>query len=873
MALDPGTRLGPYEIVALLGEGGMGAVYRATDTKLRRHVAIKVLPEAFAQDAARMQRFEREAQVLASLNHPNIAAIYGVESGAIVMELVEGEDLLGPVAIDTAIAYARQIAAGLEAAHEKGIVHRDLKPANIKVTPDGVVKILDFGLAKAGEESVSPAAASPTMLPTMSLGVTQAGSILGTAAYMAPEQARGKPVDKRADIWAFGVVLFEMLAGGSLFGASETASDAIAAILTKDPDWNKLPAATPPHLRRLIERCLRRDPKQRLRDIGDARLALEEPDPVAAPVVVPAGPKRAWLPWTIAAVGLLGAGVAWLRPKGPDTTAPVVRFQLALPPDTLEPSFPSTPQSSPSPDGQTIAFVAIDPKTGRGSLWVRPLNAGAAHKLDRTEGANFPFWSPDSQNIAFFADHSLKRISVNGGALSVICDVPSSGRSAAPGDGGNWSADGTILFGSVANEPLRAVPAAGGTPTPVTALEAGETWHGWPQFLPDGRHFLFHAVHRDEGGNTIWVGELGSKKRTRVLVNDTRGVFAPPGFLLYSRDGTLYVQTMNLRTYQLEGGTRALAQDVTLNENIGRSAFAVSQNGVITYRQGNFARAMRQLSWYDRHGKLVSTIGAQNRTQSVSISPDGKSAAVLIGLFDRRLDTWTVDLTSGVFTQVTRDAHQSEISPPAWSADSHGIAITTVTGEIREINLATGAVETLPAGNHFVEARSRDGRFLLVNDGDRKRLSELTPRSEPKVVLATDFVKQMFSFSPDGKYVTYASNEAGGLDVYVAAYPAFAPKRRVSPSGGLYPVWSPRGNEIFYRGGDGSLMAAEVRTSPDLSVGVPQALFKFGLGIGSNRFAVSSDGQRFLISEFGREQAGQISQTPFNVILNWPAIQ
>jgi len=323
----------------------------------------------------------------------------------------------------------------------------------------------------------------------------------------------------------------------------------------------------------------------------------------------------------------------------------------------------------------------------------------------------------------------------------------------------------------------------------------------------------------------------------------------------------------------VEGAPRSLAQDVTLNENNGRSAFAASQNGVITYRQGNFARAMRQLGWYDRHGKLVSTVGAQNRIQSVSISPDGKSAAVMIGLSDHRLDTWTLDLASGVFTQVTRDAHQSEIFPPTWSADSHGIAITTVNGEIREINLATGGIETLPAGNHFVEARSPDGRFLLINDGDRKRLSALAPPSEPSVVLATDFVKQMFSFSPDGKYVTYASNEAGGLDIYVAAYPAFAPKRRVSPSGGLYPVWSPRGNEIFYRGGDGSLMAAEVRTSPELSVGMPQALFKFGLGIGTNRFAVSSDGQRFLISEFGREQAGQIGQTPFNVILNWPSIQ
>jgi serine/threonine-protein kinase len=407
-----------YKITAKLGEGGMGAVYRATDTKLNRDVAIKVLPLAFAEDATRMARFEREALVLASLNHPNIASIYGIEQGAIVMELVEGADLAAPFPVGTAIAYARQIAARLEAAHEKGIIHRDLKPANIRVTPDGTVKLLDFGLAKA--VGTAPAS-NATQSPTLSLAMTQAGMILGTAAYMAPEQARGQAVDKRADIWAFGVMLFEMLTGSQLF-AGDTIPDVIAAVVTREPDWSTLPAGTPAHIRRLLERCLRKDPKLRLRDIGEARIALDELESAANDSHTSA--RRAWFPWTVTALALIGAGGAWLRPKAEDPGLVAVRFPVAYPTGTTVPDGNAAAQSVPSPDGHHLAFIARNTTSSNSSLWVRPMGSHSTHRLDKTEGANFPFWSPDSQYIGFFTEDKLKRVAVSGGVVQTIFNWP-----------------------------------------------------------------------------------------------------------------------------------------------------------------------------------------------------------------------------------------------------------------------------------------------------------------------------------------------------------------------------------------------------------------------------------------------------------------
>jgi predicted Ser/Thr protein kinase len=483
------SAIGHYRITAKLGEGGMGAVYRATDTKLNREVAIKVLPAEFAADPARMQRFEREAQVLAALNHPNIAAIYGVEQGAIVMELVEGDDLKGPVPAATAIEYARQMVAALEAAHEKGIVHRDLKPANVKVTPDGVVKVLDFGLAKAAEPAAATAGGvSPTVSPTLSLAMTQAGMMLGTAAYMAPEQARGKEVDKRADIWAFGVILYELLTGKPLHGG-ETVSDTLAAVLLKEPDYTRLPAETPATVRRLIRSCLQKDPRQRLRDIADARLLLDEVEP-EQPVV--AAPKRAWLPWLVAATGILAAAVAvWQRPKPAEPVT--VRFPFSYPQGTGETVALAAAQVAPSPDGRFLAFVAS--ARGQNSLWLRPMGSPTAHRLDKTDGANLPFWSPDGQFLGYFADNKLKKISAAGGPSQTLADVGrGDGRlMVLSGDGGTWNAGGEIVYSGGTGTPLLRTTSAGGRGTPFTKLDeaSGEFKHSWPQFLPDGKHVLY----------------------------------------------------------------------------------------------------------------------------------------------------------------------------------------------------------------------------------------------------------------------------------------------------------------------------------------------------------------------------------------------
>ncbi len=864
-----------YRITAKLGEGGMGAVYRATDTKLNRDVAIKVLPEAFAQDADRMARFEREAQVLASLNHPNIAAIYGIEQGAIVMELVEGEDLKGPVALNVAVAYAKQIAAGLEAAHERGIVHRDLKPANVKVTAEGVVKLLDFGLAKVAQASAcEPGPASPTQSPTLSLAMTQVGTVLGTAAYMSPEQARGKPVDRRADIWAFGVVLFELLTGKMLFGG-ETVSDSMAAVITREPDWTALPAETPPHLRRLLDRCLRKDPKLRLRDIGEARVTLDEPEPApAAPATLTAiPPRRAWLPWAVAALGLGmvlgGAAVAWLRPKVAAPGVGAVRFLVPLPAGTTDSGSPNAAQAVPSPDGRYLAFIARD-NSGIESLWVRPLGSTSPQRLDKTDGANFPFWSPDSKSIGFFADQKLKRVAAYGGPVQSIFDVPRDASERAAGDGGTWNREGVIVFANPGS-PLMRVSAAGGAPTAVTSMEKDELRHSWPQFLPDGRHLLYFSVNREPANSAIYVQELGSTKRIQVLKNTTRGAWAPPGYLLFVRAGDLFAQRMDLKAFRLEGEPLAVAANVNANEGNGRSAFGVSENGVLVYRSGT-AERMRQLAWYDREGKRLGLVGKPGHFANPSLSPDEKSVALLVTIIGTsQNDVEVMDLASGVLTRMIRDAHVIPVFfTLAWSPDSERLAASNALSGIQEIAMASGKVRPV-AKDLSVQAWSPDGRSILCTDSTNRRLSLLllADGAKPQTILDTPYAKYWFRFSPDGQFVVYASFESGPSEIYVASFPSFAVKRKLSTSGGSDPVWPKGGKEIFYRAPDGMLMSAEIRTEPNLVAGIPKPLFKFSTVLPGNGFAVTADGRRFLAAQPVQEDKG--NQSDLTLVLNWAA--
>jgi eukaryotic-like serine/threonine-protein kinase len=865
--MSPQSTIAHYRIVSKIGEGGMGEVYRATDTKLNRDVAIKILPESFAQDPDRMARFAREAQVLASLNHPNIAAIYGIEENAIVMELVEGEDVKGPLPLATALDYARQITLALEAAHERGIIHRDLKPANIKVTPEGVVKLLDFGLAKASESSA--VSGSPTISPTLSLTMTQAGVILGTAAYMSPEQARGKPVDRRADIWAFGVVLYEMLTGRVLFGG-DTLTDTIASVVKAEPDWAALPVDTPPHVRWLLERCLRKDTRTRLQAIGDARMLMEEP-PGAARDRAGESPSPRWLRMIATAIvvaSVTAATMWWFRAKPMNLVS--ARFDLTLPEGTGDSALVSAPQAVPSPDGRYLAFIAREARTGKNYLWVRPLDSLSAQRLDRSEGANFPFWSPDGQFVAFFADQKLKKIAVSGGFAQTICDTGE-----GSGDGGTWNQSDTIVFAPAANGPLMRVPATGGgRATPATTLDTNRTevLHSWPQFLPDGRHFVYLARSVDSEKSGIYVQELGAPKGNLVLKSVTRATFAPPGYLLFARDATLFAQRLDPKDFHVQGDPVPVVEEITQNTENGLAAFAVSSNGVLAYRRG--AIRSRQLTWYDREGKRLGLVGEPGEYTMMRISPDEKHVALQRRRGAVGLDTWIMDLGSGILTRTTFDLKQTRFGP-VWSPDSRRMVVSLEGGGLTEIAVASGALTVLSSEPNTISANdwSPDGRFLLCANLPPTQISllPLSPAGaggerKMQMVLDTPYSKYGLRFSPDGQWAAYTSDESGEFEVYVASFPSFSDKRRVSGSGGYYPFWRKDGKELFFTSRDRMVVAVEVKTGSKLEVGVPKPLFKISVS-GFAQFAVLGDGKRFLVNEL----TGQSAEGQITVVLNWAA--
>jgi hypothetical protein len=605
VSLTLGTRLGPYEVTAQIGTGGMGEVYRARDTKLGRDVAIKVLPDAFAYDADRLARFMREARTLALLNHPNIAHIHGLEESdgvnALVMEFVEGDDLSqhiarGAIPIDEALPFAQQIAAALEAAHEQAIVHRDLKPANIRITPAGVVKVLDFGLAKAVSES-SVIAASQS--PTATIGGTREGAILGTAAYMSPEQARGHAVDKRADIWAFGCVLYEMLTGRDAFGGP-TLSDTLAAILGRGPDLRALPADTPVGIKRLLKRCFEKDPKQRLRDIGEARIECADAGRIddSAPDSHLATKPRAGKTFVYTGTALLvalAAGTAGsaLYFRRASVGAPEMRLQIDTPGGTLT-------KFALSPDGRTLVFEAtID---GRTQLWLRPLESEAAQPLPGTENGTSPFWSPDSTAIAFFADGQLKRIDVAGGPPVALVSA------ATRGLGATWSRDGSILFVPANTGPVYRVPAAGGKAAAATEVDPPQINAHWHPFaLPDGRHFLFYALGTSEQRG-VYVGSLDSSETHRLFDSDAEAVFKPPDLVLHSRQGALVAQRLDLKTWEPVGEPIPVAKAVATDfQACGCAAISSSEAGPIAYRA---AGPQREFAWVDRRGNEVETVGS-----------------------------------------------------------------------------------------------------------------------------------------------------------------------------------------------------------------------------------------------------------------------
>jgi len=859
----------------------MGEVYRATDTKLGRAVALKILPDAFATDPDRVARFQREAKTLASLNHPNIGGIYGLEEAggvtALVLELVEGPTLAdriaqGPIPLDEALPIAQQIAAALEAAHEQGIVHRDLKPANIKLRPDGTVKVLDFGLAKAqsadsatftrGDASESPTLTTPA--------ATRVGVIMGTAAYMSPEQARGKTLDKRTDIWAFGCLLFEMLTGRRPFVGDEV-TDVMAAILLREPDLAALPATTPPPIRRLLRRCLQKDRAERLRDIGDARMeirdALAKAD--AEEAVVPATQTvrrtRVWVA-ALATIGVVAAIAAvaakWLL-QSPAPPVAEVRLDINTPPSTVPTSI------AISPDGGTIAFVATSDAQSR--LWVRALDSAAARPLNGTAGAMHPFWSPDSRSIAFFADNTLKRVEIDGGSVRAIANV-------YRGTGGGWSRDGVMLFSSL-GDPISRVSATGGEPVALTGLvQQGSNF--WPVFLPDGRRFLYF-VRGTSDVRGVYVGQLdGALKGARLLDSDGSAVYGS-GYLFFIRQRTVFAQRFDPIRLELIGNPLPVAQ----NPAVGPAgvSVSVSDTGSIAYRTAS-AGGRRQFVWFDRSGREIGKVGSPGTMSNPSLSPDDERVVGYRGNpVDGNVDIWILDVRRGAYSRMTSDVGD-DVSP-AWSPDgSHIVFSSNRKGShdlYRKSATAFGTEELLLANAQEKGCSdwSSDGRFVLYESRELKRRSDifalpLDGHAPPIPVAQSEFEELRGQFSPDGKWVAYQSDESGRHEIYVQAFPGPGHKFPISTGGGTQVRWRRDGKELFYIALDERLMAVPIRfaaAGQQPEVGVPVALFAAPLGgfiqqaDFRHQYDVASDGERFLMAAVTEAP----SNSPINVILNW----
>jgi serine/threonine protein kinase len=871
MALAAGEKLGPYEILALIGKGGMGEVYSAHDPRTGRDVAIKVSAERFNE------RFDREVRAVAALNHPNICTLYDVGPNYLVMELVEGEAPQGPLALEEALRIARQIGDALEYAHEKGVVHRDLKPANIKVTPHGAIKVLDFGLAKVGRTSTSASGVDPENSPTLSMAATQAGMILGTAAYMPPEQAKGKPVDKRADIWAFGVVFYELLTGKRLF-QGEDVTDILASVVKEQPDLSEVP----PNVQRLLKSCLEKDPKNRLRDIADGWRLLDEPTVTSASV--PAAPVTsrvarilAWIATALVLIALVPANLIHWReqPLNPEP----VRFQIAPPEKNSFGSFLAL-----SPDGRKVAFSAVG-ENGANRLWVRSLDTLEARNLADVGTGAFLFWSPDSRYIAFQADGKLKKVEASGGPPQNLCDSPS-GQIV----GGGWNAQGTILVGGASG--LWKVPEAGGSPSQVTSPDSSqqEIGHGLPTFLPDGRHFVYIRVSTTPDRGGTYVGSLddasGKRPSKRLLpaqstvaysASLTPGASANAGYLFFLRDSSLMVQPFDSAKLDFAGDAVPVADPVGKSANGVVGFFSVSSAGALIYRSGN--QGQNLLSWTDRQGKVLNTVTEAGQYGEVAISPDAKSVAMTSG-GPGRTDLSVLDLARSVNTRFTFDPAADNAA--VWSPDGKQIVfrsdrdgagnlyIKTSSGAANEELLYKSPDPKTP--NDW----SRDGRFLLYTAGSAKTGNDLwylpmTGDRTPKPFVQTSAQEGIGQFSPDGRFVAYVSNESGQNEIYVRSFPDGSGKWQISKGGGVDPRWRRDGKEITYLSGT-RMMSAEVNTSPSFQPGTPKLLFEApfvqaGNNGRNNAYDISPDGKRFLATM----PVGQSLSAPITVVLNWQA--
>jgi eukaryotic-like serine/threonine-protein kinase len=903
MALQPGTQLGAYRILSSLGAGGMGEVYRATDIRLNRDVAIKVLPASFANDPDRLRRFEQEARATSALNHPNILSVFdiGTHDGApyIVAELLEGEELRaqlndGPLAPRKAIDYAQQIAAGLAAAHGKGITHRDLKPENLFITIDGRVKILDFGLAKLRPQTSAVSSGSDVQTQRV---LTDPGVVMGTVGYMSPEQIRGQVTDHRADIFSFGVIFYEMLSGTRTF-TGDSAVEVMNAILKDEPpELSETNARINPALDKIVSRCLEKKPERRFQSTSDLCFAIEA-------LSTPSGSgerieavsaaadshhilrgrrflNRERLAWVVAAIALLAAlalGLAYFR-RAPVEMRAVRAF--IPPPEKTSFHFVGVPIVGPvaiSPDGQRLVFAAKG-ESGTHELWVREIDSLAAQPLPGTVGGYHPFWSPDSRSIGFFASGKLKRIALTGGPAVSLAD-------AADARGGTWNRDDVIVFCPNAYGPLHRVSVTGGAPTPLTELDKskGESTHRWPFFLPDGTHFLFTTrigggglggENTGSGNVSVSLGSLDGAP-PRVLLPARSNAAYASGYLLFLRETTLMAQRFDERSLALSGEAFPLAEGVQYDQAFSRGTFSVSDNGVLVY-QGGQSELGSMLLWYDRSGKQIGSVGQKDLYLEISLSPDRKQLAAYMR--DARLspaDIWIYDVSRGLRTRFTFDPFSDET--PVWSPDGNKIAFAS--SRKRNFNLymktvtGAGAEELLleTEEQKFPSSWSPDGRYLAYyvtanpTTGKDVWILPLFGDRKPFPFAQTSFNEGDAEFSPDGHWIAYSSDESGREEVYVTSFPNPGRKWQVSSAGGMNPRWRRDGNEIYYLNQENAMAATEVSSKGDnFEVGAYQRLFQTRAVRPGKSYDISPDGQRFLINS----AVDTSSSSPLVLVVNW----
>jgi eukaryotic-like serine/threonine-protein kinase len=880
MAISTGTKFGPYEILAFLGAGGMGEVYRGRDTRLDRPVAVKILPTHLSDQPEARERFDREARAISSLNHPNICHLYDVGSqdgtNYLVMEYLEGETLAdrllrGPLPVDQVLKSSVEICEGLDRAHRGGVIHRDLKPGNIMLTRSGA-KLMDFGLAK---EALAPSSAASALTAVVSdKPLTAQGTIVGTFQYMAPEQLQGRPADARSDLFALGAVLYEMATGKRAF-AGKTQLSVASAILEKDPEpMTASKPASPAGLERVVKGCLAKDPDERWQTAHDVKLQLrsllEASSQPAAEAVALRPSRRTWqyAGWLLAGILfllLLAAGVR-LWNRAPNEVRPLF-FQTSVP-------FSAT-DLAVSPDGRSIAMVAYSPQSSSNEIWMYEVGSQQPSLIPGTQGASYPFWSPDERYLGFFADGKLKKVDVGGNQVQVLCDAPN-------GRGGTWGRDGDILFtpDAIGRMGLHRVSSQGGSPVVQTKPDTAhdETSHRWPEFLPDGRHFLYMGANftgRSADVNTIYLGSLDSQEKRPIVKTNANAVFVEPGFLVYMRGNTLVAQPFDLSRFALTGEPRVLTKDVLYFPQIARAVYTVSRDVLVT--QTGTAPSVSQLTWFDRSGKPVGSIGSQGTYHNVRLSPDGhKVATDQTDPDGLNIDVWIHDPERGLTTRMTFDPALDY--DPIWSPDGKQIMFGSSRqsgwrlylknsdgsgSEQKVVEIESGLWQVIPFD------WSHDGKNVVFrNAAELWHLS--LPERIARPIFQNKWTARNAQFSPDGRWLAYDSNETGGWEVYVSPFPSMNGKWQISPTGGQEPRWRGDGKEFFYLSPDGKMMAVPVSSAPSFEAGSPSELFlthrRPPLGSTDvSSYDVTSDGKKFLINT--KVDTGKAA--PPSILLNW----